>query len=445
MLTQDSYKQFFESRDFQKKWKAYKSAFGKDLDGLFGENYNAKVRLTEGLQLLLDGKLHDAYHGHIRHFAGSCETETDHRIYERLVNLCYNESEMSAVREGDWVKRSLGDDFLYARVEKRIAEGAVVKEIFTSGLVYMRDQVRDQPYFRLEITDLKCYQLPSRAELKTIQAYWDAHPEEESLTRRHTDRILSYRDAALKSGMQEAAWEHSQFHFYRRTADKAAFALNLKDFGTHIRVVYGFTTIPDEDFFRDNGGDDDDIKLRHAATIRDDEDEAEAARAIQAVFEQYRHTAKDDILALKKERQKEFLSRIHAYLKPLGFAKKASKWTRKLPDDLILEFEAQKSSYSDVYYFNISLYPVGQPYPACFSARLTTDGEQTHNWQILTDERFQDIMKRAIETYIRPILQTPLSELGKDSRVWAGCLCQRDRCEACWVEKNLWEAKGETK
>lgn len=445
MLTQEAYKQFFESRDFQKKWQAYKAAFGKDLDGLFGENYNAKVRLAEGLQLLLDGKLHDAYHGHIRHFAGSCETETDRRIYQRLVSLCYNEQEMAAVRVGDWVKRSLGDDHLYYRVEDRTPNGAVVKEIFTRGLVFLRDQVRDQPYFRLEITDLKCYQLPSRIELKTIHAYFAEHPEEDGLTRRNTERMLAYRDAALKSGMQEATWEHSQFHFYRRTTDKAAFALNLKDFGTHIRVVYGFTTIPDEDFFRDHGGDDNDIKLRHAAIIRGDEDEAEAARSIQAVFEQYRHTAKDDILALKKERQKEFLSRIHAYLKPLGFAKKASKWTRKLPDDLILEFEAQKSAYSDVYYFNISLYPVGQPYPACFSTRLTTDREQTHNWQILTDEQFREIMVRAIETYIRPILQTPLSELGKDSRVWAGCLCQRDRCEACWVEKNLWEAKGETK
>ena len=443
MLTQDTYKQFFESRDFQKKWKTYKAAFGKDLDGLFGENYNAKVRLTEGLQLLLDGKLHDAYHGHIRHFAGSCETETDRHIYERLVSLCYNEQEMAMVRVGDWVKRSLGDDFLYYRVEDRTPTSAVVKEIFTRGLVFLRDQVRDQPYFRLEITDLKCYQLPSPDELARIQVYFAEHPEEDGLTRRNTERMLAYRDTALKSGMQEAAWEHRQFHFYRRTADKAAFALNLKDFGTHIRVVYGFTTIPDEDFFRDHGGDDDDIKLRHAAIIRDDEDEAEAARAIQAVFEQYRHTAKDDILALKKERQKEFLSRIHAYLKPLGFAKKASKWTRKLPDGFVLEFEAQKSAYSDVYYFNISLYPVGQPYPACFSTRLTTDGEQTHNWQLLTDEQFNDIMNRAIETYLRPILQTPFSELGEEPHIWEGCLCRRDRCEACWVEKNLWEAKEE--
>lgn len=445
MLTQEAYKQFFESSEFQSKWQAYEAAFGDDLDGLFGEDYGKKISFAKGLHLLLENKLGGAYYTELRHFAGDCETETDRRIYERLVNLCYNEKEMATVRAGDWVKRAVVKDFYYYRVEKRSQDCAVVKEIFTRGLVYLQEQQQRNHDFTLELTDLKCYQLPSRAELKTIHAYFAEHPEEDGLTRRNTERMLAYRDAALKSGMQEAAWEHSQFRFYRRTADKTAFALNLKDFGTHIRVVYGFTTIPDEDFFRDHGGDDDDIKLRHAAIIRDDEDEAKAARAIQAVFEQYRHTAKDDILALKKERQKEFLSRIHAYLKSLGFAKKASKWTRKLPDGFVLEFEAQKSAYSDVYYFNISLYPVGQPYPACFSTRLTTDGEQTHNWQILTDEQFREIMARAIETYLRPILQTPLSELGKDSCVWAGCLCQRDRCEACWVEKNLWEAKGETK
>lgn len=443
MLDPSAYKAFFQTPAFQAKWQAYKDAFGDDLDELFGDDYGKKISFAKGLQLLLDNKLSNAYYSELRHFAGDCETRTDRRIYERLVKLCYNEKEMATVRVGDWIKRSLGEDFLYYRVEERSRNGAVVKEIFTRGLIYLREQRRESPHFSLELTDLKTFQLPSPDELARIHAYFAEHPEEDELTRRNTERMLAYQDAALKGGMQEAAWEHCQFQFYRRTTDKAAFALNLKDFGTHIRAVYGFTTIPDEDFFREHGGDDEDIKLRHAVIIRDEGDEAEAARAIQAVYEQYRHTAKDDILALKKERQKEFLSRIHARLKPLGFAKKASKWTKKLPDDFVLEFEAQKSTYSDLYYFNISLYPVGQPFPACYSMRLTTDGEQTHNWQLLTDGQFNEIMKRAVETYIRPILQTPLSELGKESRIWAGCLCQRDKCEACWVEKNLWKASQE--
>ena len=54
MLTQDTYKQFFESSDFQSKWQAYKAAFGKDLDGLFGDNYNAKV--TEFISIMFEMK-----------------------------------------------------------------------------------------------------------------------------------------------------------------------------------------------------------------------------------------------------------------------------------------------------------------------------------------------------------------------------------------------------
>ena len=438
MLTQEAYKQFFESSEFQSKWQAYKAAFGDDLDGLFGEDYGKKISFAKGLQLLLENKLGSAYYTELRHFAGDCETETDRRIYERLVSLCYNEKEMATVRVGDWVKRSLGEDFLYYRVEKRSHNCAVVKEIFSRGLVYLREQQQRSHNFTLELTDLKTFQLPSPDELARIHAYFAEHPEEDELTRRNTERMLAYRDAALKSGMTAAEWK--PFKFYRYTTEKAAFVVNLRDYGTHIRVVYGVTSIPEEEHFIHWGEDDEEIKLRHAVVIRDERDEAEAARAIQAVYEQYRHTAKDDILALKKERQKAFLSRIHARLKPLGFAKKASKWTKKLDGDFVLEFDAQKSAYSDLYYFNISLYPVGKPYPACYSTRLTTDGEQTHNWQILTDGQFHEIMERAIETYIRPILQTPFSELGKESRIWSGCACKRDKCDVCWIEKNMWEA-----
>lgn len=441
MLTQEAYKAFFESPAFQSKWQSYKAAFGNDLDDLFGEDYGKKISFAKGLQLLLENKLSSAYYTELRHFAGDCETRTDRRIYDRLVKLCYNEKEMATVRVGDWVKRSLGEDFLYYRVEERSRNCAAVKEIFNRGLVYLREQKRESPHFNIEFTDLKTYQRLTPAELTHIHAYFAEHPEEDALTRKNTDRMLAYRDATLKGGMQEAAWEHCQFQFYRHTTDKAAFALNLKDFGTHIQAVYGFTTIPDEDFFREHGDYDEDIKIRHAVIIRNDEDEAEAARAIQAVYEQYRHTAKDDILALKKERQKAFLSRIHARLKPLGFAKKASKWTRKLDGGFALEFEAQKSAYSDQYYFNISVYHTSVSYPRCYDTRIRLDGEDIHNWQRMSEQEFQDFMDIAINQFLLPIMQTSLPALGKKEEIWSGCTCDRQKCAVCWVEKNLWEAK----
>lgn len=98
MLDNSAYKTFFESSEFQSKWQAYKAAFGDDLDELFGEDYGKKIGLARGLQLLLENKLSYAYYTEFRHFSVDCETETDRRIYERLVSLCYNEKEMATVR-----------------------------------------------------------------------------------------------------------------------------------------------------------------------------------------------------------------------------------------------------------------------------------------------------------------------------------------------------------
>jgi hypothetical protein len=47
-----------------------------------------------------------------------------------------------------------------------------------------------------------------------------------------------------------------------------------------------------------------------------------------------------------------------------------------------------------------------------------------------------------VENHLLPVINTPLSELGKHPCVWDGCLCERNKCSACWVEKNYWEATG---
>ena len=58
--------QLFSTTDFRKKWNRYLKAFGKDLDELFGTDYDKKIRLSEGLEHLLNNRLSDAYHV-IRH------------------------------------------------------------------------------------------------------------------------------------------------------------------------------------------------------------------------------------------------------------------------------------------------------------------------------------------------------------------------------------------
>ena len=87
---------------------------------------------------------------------------------------------------------------------------------------------------------------------------------------------------------------------------------------------------------------------------------------------------------LKKEKQKEFLRKIADKLKPFGFKKKGAKWTRALEGDFCLQFDAQKSQWSDQYYFNISLYNAKIQYPQCYGIRLTTNGKDIYNWQLMS-------------------------------------------------------------
>jgi hypothetical protein len=148
-------------------------------------------------------------------------------------------------------------------------------------------------------------------------------------------------------------------------------------------------------------------------------------------------------LLLKKERQKQFLKKIAEKLKPLGFKKKATKWTISLDSDFCLEFEAQKSQWSDEYYFNISIYHKDVQFPQCYGTRLNTNGKGIYNWQLMTCEEINCLLDGAIKSILMPIINTPFAELGKQKEIWQGCTCPRNKCNICWVHKNLWEANEE--
>lgn len=96
--------QYFYGIYFQKKWKKYLKFFGKDLDILFGDDHNKKIRLSVGLDYLLNNKLNDAYH-EIKRFEQFCVTNEEREIYNRLIKHCYNEKEMAQVKVGDWGKK----------------------------------------------------------------------------------------------------------------------------------------------------------------------------------------------------------------------------------------------------------------------------------------------------------------------------------------------------
>jgi len=188
------------------------------------------------------------------------------------------------------------------------------------------------------------------------------------------------------------------------------------------------------------GEDNDDIKLRFSSVIKTDQDKIAVASAVKNVYDAYKDKSKDEILSLKIEKQKQFLYKIADKLKPLGFKKKGAKWTKALAGDLCLEFEAQKSQWSDSYYFNVSVYYKEVQFPQCYGTRLNTNGKGIYNWQLMTDEELNSLLNGAIQNILMPIISTPLIELGNNKEIWQGCTCPKDKCNTCWVQKNLWEA-----
>ena len=431
--------QLFFTTDFQKKWKKYLKTFGKDLDELFGADHDKKIRLSEGLEHLLNNRLSDAYHV-IRHFESVCVTDGDRRIFDRLIKLCLNEEEMSKAKVGDWIKQSHGG---YYQIIKRTTDYVVIKRAFDHKFIYAKQSVNIDG-FAIELTDLKTYQFVEKEDLRTIKSFFANNPDEETEFLRYTDTMLSLREAILKANFQEAEWDFRQFSFYRPTLEKVAFIINLKDYGDRVIVTYGFTSIVDQDHLRHYGEDNNDIKLRFCSVIKSEQDESAVAREIQIVYDTYLNRSKDEILSLKKERQTEFLQKIAEKLKPLCFKKKGAKWTKHLDGDFFLEFEAQKSQWSDEYYFNVSVYRKDVQFSQCYGTRLNTNGKGIYNWQLMTDEELNCLLEEAIQNILIPIINTPLAELGTRKEIWQGCTCQRNKCNTCWVQKNLWEA-NETK
>ena len=206
-------------------------------------------------------------------------------------------------------------------------------------------------------------------------------------------RYMQYRDMLLKAGFSEA--ERRAGHFYRQAAEQTAFIINLYDADSCVRVVYGFASTAyvkgDEEFLSRYGSDDSSCQLRNLLSIRDGQSEDLADQ-------------KDEILKLKKERQKIFLDHFSRALKPLGFQKKRTRWTKALSNGLALTLEAQKSAFSDAYYFNVVVHK-----PEDFSAqesnrRVILRNSSLYNWQLMTEEEIEELIQYSLTNYIIPKL-----------------------------------------
>ena len=208
-----------------------------------------------------------------------------------------------------------------------------------------------------------------------------------------SERYIKYSEILFSNSFSEA--KQKSGHFFRQATEQTAFVVNFEDDEEScITILYGFASTAymagDEEWFVNHGADIDDCQVRNILCVWDEESEANARTSISDFYEQCKDHSKEEILAVKKERQKEFLSHFARALKPLGFKKKGTKWTRALDNRRALTFDAQKSAFSDQYYFNVTVHEISNLYATYSYERVVMYGSDIYNWQLMTAEQIDN-------------------------------------------------------
>ena len=220
-----------------------------------------------------------------------------------------------------------------------------------------------------------------------------------------SERYMKYREILFLNGFSEA--KQKDGHFFRQATEQTALVVNFEDDEeSYITILYGFASTAymagDEEWFVNHGADIDDCQVRNILCVWDEESEANARTSISDFYEQYKNHTKEEILAVKKERQKEFLAHFARALKPLGFKKKGTKWTRALDNRRALTFDAQKSAFSDQYYFNVIVHEISNLYATHSYERVVMYDSDIYNWQLMTSEQIEKLIQNALKNYIEP-------------------------------------------
>ena len=241
-------------------------------------------------------------------------------------------------------------------------------------------------------------------------------------------RTEEYKTELLSSGFA-LAYDRlfisgDNLYFWKTVADKTAFAVNLKVLDCGIGVVCGYfstATYWDEagwDFLKRNGQYDDDINLREIYFIGNDSDGVEVRNAVKEMYEKYRDYSKDEILDVVRNKRKEFMARITAILKPLGFRKKGNLWSKTVNGGYKTEFHIDKSPYGDTYEFDIFLMhedEEGNKRKKYFfmktkrSEVLDTKWSASHwyDWQLEPFEFTEEIVNKYLDEFYYPLCKDP--------------------------------------
>ena len=126
-----------------------------------------------------------------------------------------------------------------------------------------------------------------------------------------SERYIKYSEILFSNSFSEAKQKFG--HFFRQATEQTAFVVNFEDDEEScITILYGFASTAymagAEEWFVNHGADIDDCQVRNILCVWDEESEANARTSISDFYEQYKVYSKKEILAVKKERQKEIYS-----------------------------------------------------------------------------------------------------------------------------------------
>lgn len=189
---------------------------------------------------------------------------------------------------------------------------------------------------------------------------------------------------------------------------------NLRRTFDGLLVEAGFAfpanTPEDQAFFADRGCTDTDIRLRICRLAHTPEELQAVLAEAEALRCTWSDRSRDEVKQEVTARQKAFAARITAQLKPLGFRKKALHWTYTRPDGWHVDFNAQRSQYTDAFYFNLLLTePDKHPwYMGVIDERPLGN---LLDWQTLPAEDFDDLLRAVVQRRILPLLSAPTDQL----------------------------------
>lgn len=454
-----------------RSWDVHRQAFGPILEPAFVDNVPVRIHLVAALNLISRREVKPGLQK-LQEIKEYCQTPEDWAAWYFFVGLCF---EMAGIREqmltfyeksGEYDHRFYLPYLKLAKTYHTDEDYEKAEKYYLKGIGCLDEKTETILAASAWANYASC--LVSWGKLKEAEKALlrskSILPEFQSRDAIESALLLEMRRAGLESTMMEPKMEEyrrllvaagfsealkTKNHFWKQITELTAFIVNLNKVNDGINVIYGYAStaftrmIGDENALIDWGVRDSEINIREMIVISDEIREASAVVQIRALYEKYLYTEKDKLLAQAKEKRKAFIKKIAVKLKPLGFKKKANTWRKELNSDYYLMFNAQKSSYADEYYFNVYIGKNGSnQYGNCFYTRVAPENASPLDWQLYGSDDFDVFLDHEVVPMMMRIVNTPLQELGKDRELWKQCYCQRNICEPCWMEKNVWEAKA---